>query len=30
MLRVDRTEVRAMFDALGAEEGDGLDSFQVE
>lgn len=30
MLRVDRIEVRAMFDALGAEEGDGLDSFQVE
>lgn len=30
MLRVDRVEVRAMFDALGAEEGDGVDSFQIE
>jgi Zn-dependent peptidase ImmA (M78 family)/transcriptional regulator with XRE-family HTH domain len=30
MLRVDRVEVRGMFDALGAEEDDGVDSFQVE
>ena len=29
MLRADRVEVRAMFDALGAEEGGGLDSFQA-
>jgi Zn-dependent peptidase ImmA (M78 family) len=27
MLRADRVEVRAMFDALGAEEGNGVDSF---
>jgi Zn-dependent peptidase ImmA (M78 family) len=30
MLRAGRVEVRAMFDALGAEEGGGLDSFQAD
>ena len=30
MLRADRIEVRAMLDALGAEEGNGTDSFQLE
>jgi Zn-dependent peptidase ImmA (M78 family) len=30
MLRADRIEVRTMFDALGAEEGNGTDSFHVE
>ena len=30
MLRTDRVEVRFMLDALGAEEGNGLDSFQTE
>ncbi|MGB7546464.1 MAG: XRE family transcriptional regulator [Terracidiphilus sp.] len=30
LLRTGRAETRAMFDALGAEEGDGIDSVQTE